>query len=115
MKRPAPLELARRCGAAAEDKKATDVVVIDLKEVSALADYFVIASAMNEPQLKAIANELRKVMKEDYGLLPDAVDGFPASQWIVMDYGDVIVHLFRQEMRGHYQLEELWGDCPRVT
>lgn len=114
MNLPPSLELAHRCREAADNKKATDVIVIDLNEVSSLADYFVICSAQNEPQLKAIANELRQTMKEEYGMLPDSVDGFPASQWIVVDYGDVIVHLFHESKRGLYQLEELWSDCPRV-
>lgn len=113
-KPPTSLQIAKRFRAIAEDKKATDPVILDLSEVSSLADYFVICSANNEPQLKAIVNEVRKVMKEEYGRLPLAVDGFPASQWIVADYGDVICHVFHHDKRSHYALEELWGDCPRV-
>lgn len=114
---PAPLTglaLARLCVEFAEDKKALDPVILDLTAISALADYFVICSAQSEPQLKAIANGVEKSLKDDYDRRPLAVDGFPTSQWVVVDYGDVMLHIFHEQKRGVYALEDLWGDAPRV-
>jgi ribosome-associated protein len=75
----------------------------------------VICSAGSEPQLKAIANEIETRLKEDHGLRAAAVDGFPASQWIVLDYLEVVIHIFHRDKRGFYSLEDLWGDAPRVA
>jgi ribosome-associated protein len=75
----------------------------------------VICSAGSEPQLKAIANEIEARLKEDNGLRAAAVDGFPASQWIVLDYLQVVIHIFHRDKRGFYSLEDLWGDAPRIA
>jgi ribosome-associated protein len=111
---PEGLLLARRCVAAAEDKKALDPVILDLREVSTITDYLVICSAQSEPQLKAIANGVEQALKEALDRHPLAVDGFPTSQWIVIDYGDVMLHIFHEQKRGHYALEDLWSDAPVV-
>jgi ribosome-associated protein len=108
------LQLAKRCRELSLDKKATDLVILELTEISSLADYFVIASAQSEPQLKAIAGHIEKVLKEEDDVRPGRVDGFPISQWVILDYGDVMVHLFHENKRGLYSLEELWGDARRV-
>lgn len=107
------LKLAKLCAAAALDKKADEVLVLDLRELSSVADFFVICSGTSEPHLKAIADEIEKQSRE-YGDKPRAVDGFPASHWIVMDFTDVIVHIFHPKVREHYALENLWGDAPKV-
>ena len=73
-----------------------------------------ICSAASEPQLKAIAGEIETRLKEDHKIRPVAVDGFPASQWIVLDYLQVVVHIFHHEKRPFYGLEDLWGDAPRL-
>lgn len=88
--------------------------MIDLREISTFTDFFVICSAASEPQLKAIANEIETRLKEDYDIRPGAVDGFPASQWIVIDYLQVVVHIFHRDKRDFYSLEDLWGDASRV-
>jgi ribosome-associated protein len=88
--------------------------VLDLRGISTFTDFFVICSATSEPQLKAIAGEIETRLKEDHGARAVAVDGFPASQWIVLDYLQVVVHLFHHEKRAFYSLEDLWGDAPRV-
>lgn len=90
-------------------------MVLDLREVSTFTDFFVICSATSEPQLKAIAGEIEAQLKKDHGVRPVAVDGFPASQWIVIDYMQVIVHIFHSEKREFYSLEDLWGDAPRIA
>ena len=88
--------------------------MLDLREISTFTDFFVICSASSEPQLKAIAGEIEARLKEDYGVRAAAVDGFPASQWIVLDYLQVVVHIFHRDKREFYSLESLWGDATRL-
>jgi ribosome-associated protein len=108
------LELSRRIVQLAADKKAVEPVILDLRKISTIADYLVICSAQSEPQLKAIANGVEKGLKEESGQRPLAVDGFPTSQWIVIDYGDVMFHIFHEQKRPVYALEDLWSDAPQV-
>lgn len=114
---PAPLtglELAQLCARFAADKKAFDPVILDLQMISSICDYLVICSAQSEPQIKAIVNGVEKSLKEDFGRHPGAVDGFPTSQWVVMDFGDVMFHVFHEQKRAVYALEDLWSDAPQV-
>jgi ribosome-associated protein len=90
-------------------------VVLDLRGISTFTDFFVICSGTSEPHLKAIAGEIEGRLKADLGLRPVSIDGFPSSQWIVLDYMQVIVHVFHHEKRGFYSLEDLWGDAPRLA
>jgi ribosome-associated protein len=108
------LELSHRCVQLAQDKKAIDPIILDLQKISTIADYLVICSAQSEPQLKAIANGVEKGLKDEFGRPPLAVDGFPSSQWIVIDYGDVMFHIFHEAKRPIYALEDLWSDAPQV-
>jgi ribosome-associated protein len=107
--------LAKACANYAADKKAEDIVVLDLQGISSFTDYFVICSGTSEPHLKAIAGEIEERLREEHHIRAVSVDGFPASQWIVLDYMQVIVHVFRQEKREFYSLEDLWGDAPRIA
>ncbi|HZE57267.1 MAG TPA: ribosome silencing factor [Chthoniobacterales bacterium] len=107
--------LAKACASYADDKKAEDIVVLDLQGISSFTDYFVICSGTSEPHLKAIAGEIEERLRDEHGIRAVSVDGFPASQWIVLDYLQVIVHVFRREKREFYSLEDLWGDAPRVA
>lgn len=109
-----PERIALLCAEYASDKKAEDIVVIDLRGVSSFTDFFVICSGTSEPHLKAIAGEVRERLQTEHGLRPHAVDGYPLSQWIVVDYYDVLVHIFHGEKRAYYSLEDLWGDAPRL-
>ncbi len=111
---PEGLILARQCVAAAEDKKALDPVILDLRAVSTITDFLVICSAQSEPQLKAIAGGVEQALKETIDRRPLAVDGFPTSQWIVIDYGEVMLHIFHEQKRPVYALEDLWSDAPVV-
>ena len=88
--------------------------MLDLREISTFTDFFVICSGTSEPHLKAIAGEVETRLKEDHQITAAAVDGFPASQWIVLDYLQVVVHIFHTDKREFYSLESLWGDAPRV-
>ena len=86
--------------------------MLDLRTISTFTDFFVICSATSQPQLKAIANEIETRLREDHAIRPVAIDGFPASQWIVLDYLQVVVHVFHRDKREFYSLEDLWSDAP---
>lgn len=107
-------QLAKLCAELASNKKAEDIVVLDLRGISTFTDFFVLCSGTSEPHLKAIAGEVETKLKEDHGIRATAIDGFPASQWIVLDYLQVIVHVFHQNKRQFYSLEDLWSDAPRL-
>ena len=109
------LDLARNCVWAAQEKKALDPIILDLRKISTITDYLVICSAQSEPQIKAIANGVEQALKESLERHPLAVDGFPTSQWIVIDYGDVLFHIFHEQKRPVYALEDLWSDAPQVS
>jgi ribosome-associated protein len=109
------LELARHCVWASQEKKALDPIILDLRKISTITDYLVICSAQSEPQIKAIANGVEQALKEGFERHPLAVDGFPTSQWIVIDYGDVMFHIFHEQKRTVYALEDLWSDAPQVS
>jgi ribosome-associated protein len=106
--------LARLCAEGALDKKAEKVVIMDMRGISSFTDFFVITSGTSEPQLKAIAGSIREKVRDATGQRPTAEDGFPASQWVIIDYGSVIVHIFHAEKRGLYGLEDLWNDARRI-
>jgi ribosome-associated protein len=91
------------------------VVVLDLRGISTFTDFFVICSGSSEPQIKAIADEIQEKMREHHQLKPLRVDGFPMSQWVVVDFGQVLVHIFHASKRYHYALEDLWNDAPRLA
>lgn len=110
----AGLELARKCGQLADARKAEDIVILDMRDVSTIADYFVIVSAASDPHLRAIADEVRDMAKEQTGAAPKAIDGGMNAGWIVLDYFDVIVHVMRKDTRETFDLESLWGDAPRI-
>lgn len=106
--------MAQLCRELADNKKAEDIVILDLRELSSVTDYFVIASGTSEPHLRAIVDEIRDKLRDDYGVKPKAVDGTLRTAWVVLDYFDVIVHVMRGDVRERYDLETLWGDAPRV-
>ncbi len=103
-------ELARTIAEMLDNKKAKEVVVIDIAEKSSFADYFVNASAGSERQLGALANDVEDKFAEE-GVIPKSSDGRPQTGWILIDGGDIIVNLFTQEVREKYTLERLWSDC----
>ncbi|MDH7504338.1 MAG: ribosome silencing factor [Verrucomicrobiota bacterium] len=107
-------ELALHCREVAEEKKAEDIVILDMRKLTSVTDYFVIATGASEPHLRALIEELTERIEAEFGIRPRAVDGTLKANWVVLDYLDVIVHLMRAEMREKYGLEILWGDAPRV-
>jgi ribosome-associated protein len=107
-------KLALLCRELADNKKAEDIVILDVRELSSVTDYFVIAAGTSEPHLRAIVDEIADRLREDHDLRPNAIDGTLKAAWIVLDFFDVIVHVMRQDVRERYDLETLWGDAPRV-
>lgn len=106
--------LVRLCAEGALEKKAEDVVILDMRGISSFTDFFLIVSGTSEPQLKAIASSIREKVRGATGERPIAEDGFPGSQWVIIDYGSVIVHIFHAEKRAVYGLEDLWNDAKRI-
>lgn len=107
-------KLAQLCYEYADNKKAENIVTLDVRELSSVADYFVICSGTSEPHLRAISEEIMTRLRDEQKLRPRAVDGTLQTAWIVMDYFDVIVHVMKADVREKYDLEALWGDAPRV-
>jgi ribosome-associated protein len=107
-------ELARTIVEAIEDRKGEDIVMLDLREISPIADYFVIATADNERQLRALVRTVDQVMSEKHNLAALHVEGDPESGWVLIDYSWVIVHIFGRAQRDYYRLEALWSEAPVV-
>lgn len=95
------------------NKKGYDVRILDLKEIASFADYFVICSADSDTQVKAISDEIDKNLK-DQGIKSWHKEGYKALNWVLLDYVDVVVHIFKKEMREFYNIEKLWGDAPVI-
>ncbi len=98
---------------ALDEKKAVNISIIDISEISILADYFVIASGNNPNQIHAMADHLEEKMKAS-GFQPVGTEGYRNANWILMDYGDVIIHLFDKESRSFYNLERIWSDGKKI-
>ena len=105
----------RTAAAAALDKKAFDLDVLHVTELTSIADYFVICSASNERQTQAIADNILEKLREGEGVRPLLVEGTMPGRWILIDFGDFIFHVFTEDCRRFYGLERLWGDAPNVT
>ena len=108
-------DVARTAAQAAYDKKAEDIAVIDLTELSDVCDYFVIATGSNNRQVDSIVDEVEEQVAKKYDEHPFSIEGREERAWILMDYGSVIVHVFTPEAREYYRLEKLWGDAPVLT
>jgi ribosome-associated protein len=108
-----PEELAQRLAAIADDKKATELVALDVRQLVSYTDYLVICTARNERQAKAIQDEVYHQLKRD-GWLPARIEGEREADWILMDYLDAVLHIFTPELRERYRLEVLWGEADRL-
>jgi ribosome-associated protein len=108
-------KLALLCRELADNKKAEDIVVLDVHKLSSVTDYFVIASGTSHPHLRAIVDEISGKLRDDYDLRPSRSEGSTGGTWVVLDYFDVIVHVMHTETRKHYDLEGLWGDARAVS
>jgi ribosome-associated protein len=107
-----PEEMTMAGAEFASDAKAEGIVQLDLRGLTSVADYFLICTGRSDRQVKSIHDRVHIGMKNEHGTLPTRVDGATQAQWVLMDYGDVIVHIFTPEMRDFYRLEQLWGEAP---
>jgi ribosome-associated protein len=108
-------KLALLCRKLADERKAENIVVLDVRKLSSVTDFFVIVTGTSDPHLRAIVDEITTGLHEGHGLHPHTIEGGPHAAWKVLDYYDVIVHVMRADVRQHYDLEGLWNDAPRVT
>ena len=108
-----PRALALRIADILTDSPAANTVLLEITDVSSIADFFLLCSGENERQLRAIVEEIGEELAK-LGLRPLRMEGSPQSGWIVMDFGDVVTHIFDAELRDYYKLEQLWAEAPRV-
>ena len=106
--------LALTCARLADNKKAENIALLDLREISSVADYFVIVTGSNEPHLRAIVDEITEKLRIDHNVRPFSTEGVRISPWIVLDFIDVLVHVMNDEFRELYNLEDLWGDGKKI-
>ena len=118
--RPAPTaadrarELALTAARVAEETRGSDIRILDLRGLTEVVDYFVVATGSSRRQMHAMADEIEKVVKHDLHDRTRGAEGYEEGRWIVLDYGDVMVHLFDAEARGYWDIEQLWSDAQRV-
>jgi ribosome-associated protein len=109
-----PEDLTQAMGALAADKKAIDIVALDLRGIAGYTDFFLICSGGSDRQTKAIHDGIHEGMKKEHDVLPRRVEGLSEARWVLMDYLDCVVHVFTPDTRDYYRLEQLWGDVPRL-
>lgn len=107
-------ELAKKAYLYLDEKKAVDIKIIDISKISVIADYFIIAGGSNSRQIKALADNVEEKLGKE-GAVPKSIEGYQSANWILMDYQDVIIHIFNQEERLFYDLERIWTDGNFVT
>jgi ribosome-associated protein len=108
-----PRQLAAIAAQVCDDKKAKDIVVLDVGKITTISDYFIVCSTTNERQARAIADELRKTMK-DMGIREMGVEGMEDARWVLQDFGYIVVHVFHETQREFYDIEGLWADAKQV-
>lgn len=108
------LQVAMTAARVADENRGRDIVVLDTRELTSLFDYFVLATGSSRRQLHAMSEEIDRVLEDELGDHRMGLEGYVESRWILLDYGDVVVHLFDDEARQYYNLEELWCDAKRI-
>jgi ribosome-associated protein len=108
------LRRARIAARVAAENRGRDIVILDLRELTSMFDFFVLVSGASRRQLHAVSEEIDRVMEEELGDRRMGIEGYEESRWILLDYGDVVIHMFEPETRAYYALEELWGQAKRV-
>ena len=99
----------------ASEKKASDLLVMDLRQIASFAEFFIIATGANQRQVQAVSDEIEEQLKKQLSTRPIRIEGYSSAEWILMDYGDFIVHIFNKEAREFYDLERLWRDGGKVA
>jgi ribosome-associated protein len=107
-------KLALLCRELADNKKADNIVIMDLRKLAGVTDFMVVCTGTSDPHLRAIQEEISDKLDIDHKIQPRAVDGSRNSGWIVLDFVDVLVHVMKRDTRAHYDLEGLWNDAPQV-
>ena len=107
-------KLLKLCEEIAYDRKAENIIRLDLSDMSAVSDYFILCTATSKPHIRAISERIQRGVLEKLKVKPVHVDGSPESRWVIVDFGNVMVHIMTAESRDLYQLEELWNDAPKV-
>ena len=110
----ASIDLARTAARAADDKKGNDVVVFAVGDVLAITEYFVITSASNRRLVRTLVEEIEQVVRDTHDRSPVRMEGVSEQQWVLVDFGDVVVHVFSDEMRAYYEIERLYRDVPKI-
>lgn len=105
------IKLALACAA---DKKAVETLVLDLRDIASFTEFFVITGGLNQRQVQAISDEINEKLKKDLGCRPIRIEGYSGAEWVLLDYGDFIVHIFEQKAREFYDLARLWRDAKKV-
>lgn len=111
---PRGLELAFAIAKVIEETRGRDIRILDLRKLTEVFDYFVLATGSSRRQMHAVSDEVERVMKADWGDVKRGIEGYDESHWIVLDYGDVVVHLFDAEARDYWDLEQLWSDADLI-
>ena len=106
---------ARVAARLAEENRGRDIVILDLRELTCVFDFFVLASGASRRQLHSIADEINRTFKQEFNDRRLGIEGYEISKWILLDYGDIVVHLFEPETRAYYALEDLWSQAPRIV
>ena len=114
MTEPLSVARARVAVEAAAEKKGTDLAILDVGDVLSIIDLFVLVSASNARQVRTIVEEVERALTERDGSKPISVEGLADASWVLLDYGDIVVHVFLDETRAYYDLDRLWGDVPRL-
>lgn len=107
--------MAKKISQYALEKKADNVVILDLREITVITDFFVICSGNSSPQVQAITDFILETVKKEDNILPLRIEGKSNARWVLLDYGDIVVHIFDTETREYYNLEKLWIDAKRLT
>ncbi|HLY73399.1 MAG TPA: ribosome silencing factor [Planctomycetota bacterium] len=113
MAKPTPRQLALIAAEICDDKKAKDIIILDVRKVTTISDYFIICSTSNERQARAIAEELRLKMRE-LGKVQMGVEGMQDGRWVLQDFADIVLHVFHESQREFYDIEGLWADAKQV-
>jgi ribosome-associated protein len=108
-------ERAQLCAAYALDKKAFDVRLLDVRKISSLTDYLLIVSGRSDRQVQAVADSIHLGMKKEHAIMPLAIEGLKEGRWVLIDYGDVMVHVFQESVREYYDLDGLWSEAAELT
>ena len=108
------LRRARIAARVADENRGRDIVILDMRELTCMFDFFVLVSGSSRRQLHAISEEIDRVLQEEHGDRRMGIEGYEESRWILLDYGDIVVHMFEPETRTYYAIEELWGQAKRV-